>query len=114
MPAAVLPGPLAAGGVDEDAAHGLGGGGEEVAAAVPAVWPARPPTSRRYASWTRAVGWRVWPGFSPASPRGGQLPQLVVDEREELLGGVGVAPLDGGQDVGDLAHGFEHTRRGRR
>jgi hypothetical protein len=23
-----------------------------------------PPTRRRYASWTRAVGWSVWPGFS--------------------------------------------------
>jgi hypothetical protein len=43
---------------------------------------------------------------------GGELPQLVVDEREELLGGVGVTPLDGSQDLSDLAHGFKHTRRG--
>ena len=38
---------LAAGVFDEDAAHGLGRGGEEMAAAVPARAPAPRPTSRR-------------------------------------------------------------------
>ena len=50
---------LAAGVLDEDAAHGLGRRGEEVAAAVPQAGPGRAPTSRRYASWTRAVAWSV-------------------------------------------------------
>ena len=36
---------------------------------------------------------------------GRELAQLVVDERQQLLGGVRVALLDGGQDVGDVAHG---------
>ena len=55
--------------VDEDAPHGLGRGGEEVAAAVPVLAPGRRhvPTSRRYASWTRAVACSVCPGFSWAS-----------------------------------------------
>ena len=35
---------------------------------------------------------------------GGQLAQLVVDQRQELLGGVRVALLDGGQDARHLAH----------
>src|SRR5437588_12147527 len=33
-----------------------------------------------------------------------QLAQLIVDERQELLGGVRVTLLDGGQDAGDVAH----------
>ena len=33
-----------------------------------------------------------------------QLAQLLVDQRQELLGGVGIASLDGGQDAGNLAH----------
>ena len=37
-------------------------------------------------------------------PLRGQLAQLVVDQRQQLLGGVRVALLDGGQDAGDLAH----------
>ena len=30
--------------------------------------------------------------------------QLLVDEGQELLGGVRIAPLDGGQDTGNLVH----------
>ena len=33
-----------------------------------------------------------------------QLAQLVVDQRQELLGGVRVALLDGGQDARDVGH----------
>ena len=62
-------------------------------AAAAKKWPRpsnpglRSPTSRRYASWTRAVGWRVWPGALGRQPGGGELPQLVVDEREQVGGG---------------------------
>src|SRR5262249_37161404 len=34
-----------------------------------------------------------------------QLAQLLVDQGQELLRGVGIAPLDGGQDAGYLVHG---------
>jgi hypothetical protein len=34
-----------------------------------------------------------------------QLAQLVVDQRQELLGGRGVALLDGRQDAGNIGHG---------
>ena len=40
-----------------------------------------------------------------------QLAQLVVDQRQELLGGVRVALLDGGQDARDVAHEVKHNRR---
>ena len=38
-----------------------------------------------------------------------QLAQLVVDQRQELLGGVRVALLDGGQDAGDITHDIALT-----
>ena len=50
--------------VDQDAPHGLGRGGEEVPAVVELL--VCPSTSRRYASWTRAVALSVCPGFSAA------------------------------------------------
>ena len=40
-----------------------------------------------------------------------QLAQLVVDQRQELLGGGRVALLDGGQDAGDVAHAGQFTAR---
>jgi hypothetical protein len=43
-------------------------------------------------------------GFFAGQPLRRQLAQLVVDERQELLGGARVALLDGRQDAGDIAH----------
>ena len=37
-----------------------------------------------------------------SEPLGGQLAQLVVDQRQELLGRLGVALLDGREDAGDV------------
>src|SRR5438034_178185 len=36
-----------------------------------------------------------------------QLPQLFVDERQELLGSLRIALLDGGENAGDVGHGTE-------
>jgi hypothetical protein len=36
---------------------------------------------------------------------GRQLAQLIVDQRQELLGSRGVALLDGGEDTRDVGHG---------
>ena len=55
------------------------------------------------------MAWSVWPGFSWASFCGRELAQLVVDQRQELLGGVRVALLDGGQDLRDVGHAAKHT-----
>jgi hypothetical protein len=40
--------------------------------------------------------------------------QLVVDQREELLGSLSVALLDGGEDSGDLVHRVHPALRGGR
>lgn len=37
-------------------------------------------------------------------PLGGQLAQLFVNERQELLRGVRIALFDGRQNAGDFAH----------
>src|SRR5262245_47506851 len=36
-----------------------------------------------------------------------QLAQFVIDQRQQLSRGVGIAFFDGGQDAGHLAHGAE-------
>ncbi len=91
-PPPALLGLLVPGPVDQDTAHGLGGGGEEVPAAVPVLRSAPRPTSRRYASCTSAVACKVWPGCSWANCCGGQPAQLVVDQRQQLLGGAFGSP----------------------
>src|SRR5262249_10730058 len=52
------------------------------------------------------------PGRLLGHPLCGQLTQLLVDERQQLLGGVRVALLDGAQDARDLTHKVKHNRRG--
>ena len=67
-------------------------------------WILATPTSRRYASWTSAVAWSVWPGLLLLQPPSGELAQLVVDEWQKLFGGLGIALLDGRQDPSHVAH----------
>ena len=43
-------------------------------------------------------------GLLLGQPLGGQLAQLVVDQRQQLLGGLGVALLDGREDPGHFVH----------
>jgi hypothetical protein len=49
--------------------------------------------------WLQRLAWR----FLGHLLRG-QFPQFLVNERQELSGGVGTALLKGRQDVGNLAH----------
>jgi len=41
--------------------------------------------------------------------RGRQPPQLVIDQRQQLFGGVRIAVLDGAQNLGHVGHGFKFT-----
>ena len=43
-------------------------------------------------------------GLLLGQPLGGQLAQLVVDQRQELLGRLRVALLDGREDAGHVVH----------
>jgi hypothetical protein len=42
---------------------------------------------------------------------GRQFAQLVIDQRQELLGGVLIALLDSRQNAGDFSHGLPETDR---
>ena len=97
--------------IDQDAAHRLGGGGEEVAPVAPAVAISRADQAQvRLVDECGSV--EGLPRLLVREFRGGEAAQLVVDQRQELRGGVGVALLDGGQDVGDVAHAAEHNSGG--
>ena len=50
-------------------------------------------------------------GLLLGQPLGGELAQLVVDQRQELLGGLGVALLDGREDAGHVGHATEGNCR---
>ena len=92
-----------AGAIDEDTAHGLGCRGEEVAATVPLLAPVRvdQPQVRLV---DQGRGLERLAGLLLRQPLGGQLAELVVDQRQELLGGLGVAVLDGREDARDVVH----------
>ena len=45
-------------------------------------------------------------GLLLRQPLGGQLAQLVVDQRQELLGRLRVALLDGREDAGHVVHRY--------
>ena len=97
--------------IDKYSSHRLGGG-EEVSAAVPAVGLLAS-DEPNVSLVDECGGLESLAGLLAGESLRRQVPQFVVDEREEFLGGVGVTPLDSGQDVGNLTHGLEDTRRGR-
>jgi hypothetical protein len=103
-PAAAAGAVLSAGMVDEDAAHGLGRRGEEVNSSVPGLLRVGPDELEiRFMDQSRRLQGVARPLAGEAL--GGQPEQLLVDERQELLGGVGVSLLDGRQDARNVAHG---------
>src|SRR5262245_13134950 len=99
---------LAAGVLDEDAAHGLGRGSEEVTAAVPVLglFDVHQPQVRLV---DQGGGLEGLVRLLLSQPLGRQPAQFVVDQRQEFRGGGGVALLDGGQDARDIRHAAQHT-----
>jgi hypothetical protein len=55
-------------------------------------------------------GFKRLAGFFMGHSFGGQLPQLIVYQRQKLFGGVRIALLDGEQNVCDLVHSFEDNQ----
>jgi hypothetical protein len=92
---------LPAGLIDQDVAHGRGR--EEVAPAVPVVAPV-PADEPDVGLVDQGGGLEGLARLLVAQPGGGQLPQLVVDEREQAGGGMGAALSDGGQHPRDVGH----------
>src|SRR5262249_2561360 len=102
-----------AGVLDEDAAHGLGGGGEEVAAPLP-VRPRARADQPQVGLVDQGGRLQRLARLLLSQALGGEAAQLVVDQRQQLGGGVRIALLDGGQDAGDLGHVSDSTGRKRR
>ena len=101
--------PLAAGAFDEDAPHGLGRGGEEVAAAVPVLGPV-PTDQPQVGLVDQGRGLEGLAGLLLGQPRRGELAQLVVDERQQLGGGVRVAGRGGVENAVTSAMGASIPR----
>jgi hypothetical protein len=85
---------------DEDAAHGLGGGRHFLAAVGKVLIPDQPQV--RLMDEGRCL--QRLPRLFAGQLCRRQPAQLVVDKRQQLRGGVRVAPLDSGQDAGHVAH----------
>jgi cell wall assembly regulator SMI1 len=92
--------PFRPGVIDENPPHGFGGSGEEVPATVELLIADQPQVS------FVNQGGRVegMAGGFGRHPSGGKLPQLVVDEREQLGGGLAVAGLGGLDELGQIGH----------
>ena len=89
--------------VDEDTPHGRGGRGEEVMAiAINAgLGSAHQP---QIGLVDQGGGFERLAGLFLGQLLRRQLAQLVVDQRQELFSGVGIAVLNGGQDARDFGH----------
>jgi len=95
---------LAARVLDKDAPHRLSRRGEEVAATVPTLGLLGiDEPNVRFMDQCRCL--ERLPRLFPGQLVRRQLAQLIIDQRQQPLGGVCVALLDGGQDSGDIAHG---------
>jgi hypothetical protein len=106
--AAVLLGLLATCLIDADVPHGGGGRGEKMTAVVvAALVPLADEPQVGFMDQGRGGERLARPVTSHLQSR--QPAQLVVDQRQQLLRGGGIALLDGGQDLRDVRHDEERT-----
>jgi len=98
----VAEGALASGAVDEDAAHRLGGGGEEVGAVLPVGLGVGAQPEPGLVD--EGGGLECLAGRFAGHLLGSHLTQLGVDELEQTMGRVGVAVADRGEDLGHVTH----------
>jgi hypothetical protein len=99
--AAVTHRALAAGLVNEDAPHGLGGGPEKMRPAVvvriSVADQPQPGFMHQGGGLQRLMGRFI------GHARGRELAQLAIDQRQQFIGGLGIAVLDGLQNAGNVA-----------
>ena len=86
--------------VDQHPPHRLGRGGEEVPSTVELLVPDQPQVSLVH----QGGGAEGVPGVLRGHPRGRELSQLVVDEREQVGRRLAVAGRRGVEEVSDLGH----------
>ena len=86
--------------VDQHPPHRLGRGGEEVPSTVELLVADQPQVSLVH----QGGGVEGVPGGLRGHPRGCELPQLVVDEWQQIGRRLAVAGRGGVEEVGDLGH----------
>ena len=93
---------LATGAVNEDAPHGFSGGPEEVRAILPGlrgrIHQLEPSFVDQRGRLERMA--RALPGHLVRS----QAAQFIVNQRQQLVGRLGVALLDGGEHLRNIVH----------
>src|SRR5262249_29584942 len=93
---------------DEDAAHGLGSSGEEVTPAVPVARLAT--ADEPEVGLVDEGGWlKRLARLLVREALRSELAQLVVDEWQQLGGGLGIAGLNGGHELREFGHAAQHT-----
>ena len=92
----------AAGTVDEDMPHRLGGGAEKMSAALPTLFLSSCQPQPRLMNQGR--GLQGLSGRLKGYLVSGELSEFVINKREELLGGLGIAVLKRLQDARHFAH----------
>src|SRR5262249_13380457 len=102
-PAAVLEAAFAASVLDQDAAHGLGTGSEEVTAVLP-VGLCVTAKQAQVGLVDEGGGVQRLSRRFVSQPVGGQPAQVVVDQGQELRRGVRVAGRDGVEKRSEVAH----------
>ena len=96
-----------AGALDKDAAHGLGGSGEEVATTIELLVEDQP----QIRLVNQRSGLERLAGFLVGEPGCSEVAEFIVDEREQLGGsGVRFALLDQIQNPRDFSHAKIVTR----
>ena len=99
---AVLRTLLAARVINQNAAHGLGGGRKEMIPIAPNLRLRPDQTQPRFVNQGRRL--KRLPRRLVGHPNGGQLSQFLIDQREQFLGSLRVARLSAIKDVGHVAH----------
>ncbi len=105
-----FPGAFASGFVDEDAAHRLGGGGEEMGSPSPGL-TGTGEFHPRFMNQGR--GLKGLPLGFHGHPSSGQLSQLLVNERQKARGSIGSASFDIRKELGDFRVGYPGRGLGR-
>jgi hypothetical protein len=95
---------------DEDAAHGFGGGGEKVAAVLPALWLFNV-NQPQIGFVNERSGLQCVPGVFIGHARTGEPSQLVIDDWQQLGRGFRVAIANGHQYLCHIGHADMITQR---
>jgi hypothetical protein len=99
--------------IDQNPSHGLGGRREEMAAAVPMLCLLHIHQAQ-VGFVHESGGLQCLAGTLLGQSLCCQFPQLVVNERQKLLGSPGIALFDGGEDLRDVRHGPCSGKKGPR